>query len=76
MGYPVGQGVFAVLDDGFAGLVAVVGRSCLAGCDRGVVDEFEQMLTIAGDNGYFLAVLAQRIELVGICCLDLFACDV
>jgi hypothetical protein len=62
---PVGEGVLAVLDDGLGGLVAVVGLAGLAGGDGGVVDELEEVLAVAGDDGHLLAVLAQGVELVG-----------
>jgi hypothetical protein len=73
---PVGEGVFAVLDDGLAGLVAIVGIAGLAWCDWGVIDELEQVLAVAGDDGEFLAVFAESVELVGECCLQLLARDV
>jgi hypothetical protein len=76
LGHPVGQGVLAVLDDGLAGLVAVVGRAGLAGGDGRVVDQLEEVLAVAGDDGDLLAVLAQGIELVRVGGLDLLARDV
>lgn len=76
LGDPVGQGIFAVLYDGLAGLVTVVGRPGLAGCDGGVVDQLEQVLAVAGDNGDLFAMLAQGVELVGVGGLDLLAGNV
>lgn len=73
---PVGEGILAVLDDGLGGLVAVVGLAGLAGSDRGVVDELEEVLAVAGDDGHLLAVLAQGVELVGEGSLQLLAGDV
>ena len=73
---PVRERVLAVLDDGLAGLVAVVGIAGLAGSDGRVVDEFQEMFAVAGDDGEFLAVLAQGVELVREGCLELFAGDV
>ena len=58
------------------GLVAVVGLAGLAGGDGGVVDELEQVLSVAGDDGELLAVLAHGIELVGEGGLELFTGDV
>lgn len=75
-GDPVGQGVLAVLDDGLAGLVAVVGLACLARGDGGVVDEFEEVLAVAGNDGDFFAVLAQGVELVSVGSFDLLASNV
>src|SRR3569833_30068 len=76
LGDPVGERVLAVLDDGLAGLVAVVGGAGLAGRDGGVVDQLEQVLAVAGDNGHLLAVLAERVELVRVGRLDLLARNV
>lgn len=73
---PVGEGILAVLDDGLGGLVAVVGLAGLAGSDGGVVDELEEVLAVAGDDGHLLAVLAQGVELVGEGGLQLLAGDV
>ena len=74
--YPVRERVLAVLDNGLAGLVSVVRIARLAGRDRSVVDEFEEMLAVAGDDGEFLRVLAECVELVGEGCLELLARDV
>jgi hypothetical protein len=73
---PVGEGVLAVLDDCFAGLVAVIGISRLAGSDGRVVDEFEEVLAVAGNDSKLLAVLAHRVELVGECRFELLTGDV
>ncbi len=92
---PVGEGVFAVLDDTahahvsnvllsqvrrksirLAGFISIVSVSRLAGCDGSIVDQFEQILAVAGDDGKFLAVLTESIELVGERCLELLARDV
>ena len=73
---PVGESILAVLDDGLGGLVAVVGLASLTRGDRGVVDQLEKVLAVAGDDGHLLAVLAERIELVGEGGLQLLAGDV
>jgi hypothetical protein len=73
---PVGEGILAILDDGLGGLVAVVGLAGLAGGDRGVVDQLKEVLAVAGDDGHLLAVLAERIELVGEGGLQLLTGDV
>lgn len=73
---PVGERVLAVLDNGLASLVAVVRSAGFTWCDGGVVDEFEQMLSVAGDDGHLFAVFAQGVELVGVGGLDLLAGDV
>lgn len=54
---PVGERVFAVLDDGFGSLESVVSRASFAGGDGGVVNELEEVLSVAGDDGNFLAML-------------------
>lgn len=74
--HPVAEGVLAVLDDGLAGVVAVV---CLAGLTGGhgsVVDQVQKVLAVSSDDGDLLAVLAQSVELVLEGGLDLFAGDV
>lgn len=73
---PAGEGVLAVLDDGLAGLVAVVGSAGFTRGDGGVVDELEQVLAVAGNDSDLLAVLAEGVELVGVGSLDLLAGDV
>jgi hypothetical protein len=73
---PVGKGIFAVLDDGLASLIAIVGSAGLAGSDGSVVDKLEEVLAVAGNNGDLLAVLTQGIKLVGVGSLDLLASDV
>jgi hypothetical protein len=73
---PVRQGVFAVLDNGLASLISVVGLAGLAGSDRGVIDKLEEVLSIASDNGNLLTMLTESIELVGIGSLHLLSSDV
>ena len=73
---PVGESILAVLNNGLASLVTVVSGASLARCDWGVVDELEEVLSVAGNDGNLLAVLAQSIELVGVGSLDLLAGDV
>lgn len=73
---PVAEGVLAVLDDGLAGVVAVVGLARFAGGHGVVVDQVEEVLAVAGDDGDLLAVLAQGIELVLEGGFDLLPSDV
>ena len=73
---PVGERVLAVLDDGLASFISVIGLAGLAGGDRGVIDQLEQVLAVADDDGHLLAVLPQSIELVRVRGLDLLAGDV
>ena len=73
---PVGKGILAILDDGLGGLVAVVGLASLAGSDRGVVDELEEVLAVASNDGHLLAVLTESVELVGESSLQLLTGDV
>ena len=73
---PVGESILAVLDDGLGGLVAVVGLAGLAGSDRGVVDELEEVLAVASNDGHLLAVLTESVELVGESSLQLLTGDV
>lgn len=65
-GHPVCQRVLAVLDDGLAGLVTVVGGPRLAWRDGCCVDQLQEVLSVASNNGDLLAMLAEGIELVGV----------
>jgi hypothetical protein len=73
---PVGQRVFAVLNDRLGCFVSVVGVAGLARRHRVVVDELKQVFSVTGDNGNFFTVLADRVELVVECGLQFFAGDV
>lgn len=90
---PVGEGVFAVLDDavnllelhryryeeGYSRLGCLVTIVRLAGLtrgDRGVVDKLEKVLSVAGDDGKLLTVLAHSVELVSESSLELLTSDV
>lgn len=75
-GDPVGQSVFAVLDDSLAGIVSIVGLTGLARCNRSVVDKVQKVLAIAGNEGNLLTVLTESIELVLECSLELLTGDV
>lgn len=73
---PVGKSVLAVLNDGFASLVTIVGRARLTRRHWGIVDELKEVFAVARNDGDLLAVLAQSIKLVCVCGLDFFACNV
>lgn len=73
---PVGESILAVLDDGLGGLVAVVGLASLTRGDRGLVDQLEEVLAVASNDGHLLAVLAESVELVGEGSLQLLTGDV
>lgn len=73
---PVGEGLFAVLDDGFASLIAVISLASLARSYGGVVNEVQEMLAVSGDDSDLFAVFAKRIELVLEGCLELLSGDV
>ncbi|CAN8101102.1 unnamed protein product [Discula destructiva] len=70
---PVGESIFAVLDYGFASFITIIRCACLARRHGSVVNQFEQVLPVSGDDGHLLAVLAQSIELVCVGGLDLLA---
>ena len=74
--HPVCKRILAVLDDGLRCLVSVICSTRLAWCDWGIVDELKEVLAEASDDGGLLAVLSQRIELVGECSLELLTRDV
>lgn len=73
---PVGESILAVLNNSLAGLVSVISLASLAGSDWGVINELEEVLSVSGDDGDLLTVLAQSIKLVCVGGLDLFASDV
>lgn len=60
----------------FAGLVSIVGVTGFTRSNWGIIYELQEVLSIAGDNSDFLAVLTERIELVGECRLELLTGDV
>ena len=74
--HPVGESLFAILDDGLARLITVIRRAGLTGGDGSVVNELQQVFPVAGNDGDLFAVLAERVKLVGISGLDLLAGDV
>lgn len=59
-----------------ASLISVISVPCLARRNRGVVNELQQVLAVASNDGQLLAVLAESIELVGESRLQLLASDV
>jgi hypothetical protein len=73
---PVTKSILAILDDGPASVVPIVGLASLTGGHGGVIDQVEEVLAVAGDDGDLLAVLAEGIELVLECGLDLLTGDV
>jgi hypothetical protein len=75
-GDPVCERILAVLDDGSTSLISVVGLSRLAGSDGRVVNELEQVFTVAGNDGDLFRVLSKSVELVRVGCLDLLAGNV
>ena len=64
------------MDDCLGSFIAVVCSASLAWCDGSIIDKFEEVLSVAGDDGKFFAVFTERVELVGVGCLELFARDV
>lgn len=75
-GHPVAESIFAILDDGLAGIVAVVCLAGLAGSHWGVVNQVQKVLAVPGDDGDLFAVLAQSVELILEGGLDLLTGDV
>jgi len=51
LGNPVGKSILTVLNNSLASLVTVVCLASLSGGDRGVIDELEEVLAVAGDDG-------------------------
>lgn len=52
------------MNDSLAGIISIVGLAGLAGSDRSVVDQVQEVLAIAGNESNFLAVLTESVELV------------
>ena len=52
-----------------ARLISVISFTCLAWCDWGVIDKLQKMLSEAGNDSKLLAMLLDRIKLVGESCL-------
>lgn len=59
-----------------ASLVAIIGLAGLSRSDGGVIDQFKEVLSVAGDDSELLAVLTHGIKLVGESCLELLTGDV
>lgn len=74
--HPVGQRILTVLNDRLGCFVAVIRGTAFARGDGAVIDEFQEVLAVPGDDGEFLAVLAQGIELVGEGSFQFFTCDI
>lgn len=60
----------------FAGFIAVICIPRLAGSDRGIINQLQEMLSVAGNDGQLFTVLTQSIELVGESSLEFLAGDV
>lgn len=52
----VGKGIFVVLDDGFVSFIVIVGSVGFVGSDGSVVDKFEEVFVVVGNNGDFFVV--------------------
>jgi hypothetical protein len=63
---PIGESVLAILDDGLGCLVSIICSAGLAGGNWSVVNELQKVLSVASNDGELLAVLTERIELVGV----------
>lgn len=74
--HPIGQGIFAVLDDGLGGLVSIISVAGLPGSDGIVVNELQQMFAVPGNDGNLLRVFSDGIKLICKGRLELLACDV
>lgn len=64
------------VDSRLASLVAVVSLTGFSRSNWCIVDKFEEVLSIASDDGQLLAVLAHGVELVSESCLELLTSDV
>lgn len=73
---PVGERIFAVLDDGLGSLISVICSASLTRGDWSIIDQLQQVLSEASNDGELLAVFTESIELVGIGSLEFLASDV
>ena len=73
---PVGESILAVLDDGLGCLVSIICGAGLTWGNRGVVNELQKMLPVTSNDGKLLAMLTERIKLVGISSLQLLTGNV
>ena len=64
------------VDSRLASLVAVVSLTGFSRSNWCIVDKFEEVLSVASDDGQLLAVLAHGVELVSESCLELLTSDV
>lgn len=74
--HPVGQGILAVLDDSPTSLITVICLSSFTRSHRRVVDELQEVLAVARNNGDLLAVLTEGVKLVRVGSLDLLTRNV
>ena len=63
-------------DARFAGLVSIIGFAGLARGHGRVIHKFQEMLAVPSNDGQFLAVLAESVELIGKSGLQFLARDV
>jgi len=73
---PVGERILAILDDGLGSLKSIISSAGFSRCDRCVINELEEVLSEAGNDSEFLAVLAESIKLVGVGGLQLLTGNV
>ena len=64
------------VDSRLASLVAVVSLTGFSRSNWCIVDKFEEVLSVASDDGQLLAVLAHGVELVSESCLELLTSNV
>ncbi len=60
----------------FAGLVTIVRIASFSWCDWGIINELQQVLSVASNDGNFLTMLTKSIKLVSKCCLELLTGNV
>ena len=73
---PVRQSLLTVLNDGFAGVVAVIGGARLARRHRSVIDEIEEMFSVTGNDGSLLTVFTESVELICVRGFELLSSNV
>jgi len=62
---PIGERIFAILNDSLGSLISIICGTGLAWGNRGVVNKLEKVLSETCNDGKLLTVFAESVKLVG-----------